>query len=108
MKQYCTLQAITNATGQTVLQNPRPGHRGTLGQQTMELPGNWNYDGSISKTIRINETKSLLVRMDAIDVFNHPTPSAPDLNINSTNPFGFIQDKGAQIRQFKAQLRLTF
>jgi hypothetical protein len=106
---FCTLQAVADTqSGQIVLQNPKPGHRGTLGQQTMELPGNWNYDGAVSKNIRINETKSLQVRMDAINVFNHPTPNPPDLNINSTNPFGFIADKGAQIRQFKAQLRFNF
>jgi len=46
--------------------------------------------------------------MDAINVFNHAVPGAPDLNINSTNPFGFIQAKGNQIRQFKAQLRFAF
>jgi hypothetical protein len=74
----------------------------------MELPGNWNYDASLSKLIRVRESKSLQLRVDAINVFNHPTPSAPDLNINSTNPFGFIVDKGAQIRQFKAQARFNF
>ena len=32
--------------------------------------------------------------MDSTNVFNHPVPNSPVLNINSTNPFGFIQDKG--------------
>src|SRR5262249_12846820 len=32
LKPYCTLQAVTNAqTGQVVLQNPKPGTRGSLG-----------------------------------------------------------------------------
>jgi hypothetical protein len=46
--------------------------------------------------------------MDSTNVFNHPVPNAPVLNINATNPFGFIQDKGNQIRQFKANLRFVF
>ncbi|MBI4471696.1 MAG: carboxypeptidase regulatory-like domain-containing protein [Acidobacteria bacterium] len=109
LRSYCTLRAVTDAkTGDILLQNPSPGKRGTLGRQTMELPGDWRFDAAMSKTVRINETKSLQVRMDAINVFNHPTPGAPDLNINSTNPFGFIQAKGNQIRQFKGQLRFNF
>ena len=109
LRPYCTLQAVTDAaSGQILLQNPKPGTRGTLGRQTMELPGDWRFGAAMSKTVRINETKSVQVRMDAINVFNHPVPGAPDLNINSINPFGFIQAKGNQIRQFKGQLRLNF
>lgn len=108
-KSYCTLQAVVDAmSGQVLLQNPGPGKRGTLGRQTMELPGDWRFDAALSKTVRIRESKNLQVRLDAINVFNHPVPGAPDLNINSTNPFGFIQAKGSQIRQFKAQFRFTF
>ena len=120
LKQYCTLQAITDArSGQILLQNPRPGTRGTLGRATLELPGSWNVDAAMSKTVRISETKSIQVRMDATNVFNHPMPylaaSSPGLNINSRSPFGFIQDKGSQAnagsekyRQFKATLRFNF
>ena len=113
LKPYCTLQAVTDTkTGQIVLQNPKPGKRGTLGRATMELPGQWNFDAGLSKNVRITETKSVQVRMDATNVFNHPFPnlisSSPGLNINSTSPFGFIQDKGDQRRQFKAQVRFNF
>jgi hypothetical protein len=109
LQPYCGLQAVADAkSGQILLQNPKPGTRGSLGQQTMELPGSWTYDGAVSKRVRINESKTLQIRLDIMDVFNHPVPNSPDLNINDTNPFGFIQSKGNQNRQFKAQMRYNF
>src|SRR5262249_14655085 len=99
LKSLCTLQAVTDAkTGQILLQNPKPGTRGTLGRQTLELPGQWSFDASMSKTVRILEGKSLQVKLDAQNIFNHPVPylsaTSVGLNINSSNAFGFIQDKG--------------
>src|SRR5207247_5937102 len=109
LKSLCTLKAVADAkTGQILLQNPRPGKRGTLGRQTMELPGSWNFDAALSKTVKITESKNLQVRMDATNVFNHPVPSNPILNINGNTPFGSIQDKGDQRRFFKGSVRLTF
>jgi len=122
LRPYCTLKAVTDAnTGQILLQNPQPGRRGTLGQKTMELPGAWAFDAAMTKLIRITESKSLQFRLDATNVLNHPNIGpqsscgsttvlcAPNLNINSTSqPFGNIQSKGLDHRQFKAQLRLNF
>src|SRR5205807_8127734 len=96
----CTLQAVAGAkTGQILLKNPKPGTRGTLGRNTLELPGQWNFDAAMSRTVRITETKTLQVRFDATNVFNHPVPNLvistnnppAGLNINSSVPFWFIQ-----------------
>jgi len=108
LRQYCTLQAITDGSGQIVLQNPKPGRRGTLGRQTMELPGQWDFDGAMSKTVKVSESKSLQIRFDATNILNHPVPNNPSLNLNNDTAFGLIQDKGDQRRQFKAQLRFMF
>jgi hypothetical protein len=120
LRSLCTLQAITDATtGQILLQNPKPGTRGNLGRQTLELPGQWSFDASLSKTLRVLEGKSLQIRMDATNIFNHPVPylaaNSVGLNINSSNAFGFIQDKGSstvanseKFRQFKAQIKFLF
>jgi hypothetical protein len=110
LQPYCTLQAVTDAkSGQIVLQNPQPGKRGTLGRNTMETPGVWALDAAMSKTIRITESKTFQFRMDATNILNHPTPGNPSLDINSAaNPFGFINSKGAQRRQFKGMLRFNF
>ena len=119
LKSLCTLQAVADAgSGQILLQNPKPGTRGSLGQNTIEVPGSWSFDGSMSKSVRISESKSLLIRMDATNILNHPnvgncsTTTAPlctpVLNINGTTPFGSIQEKGAQRRFFKGSVRLNF
>jgi hypothetical protein len=109
LRSYCTLQAVTDAkSGQILLQNPRPGTRGTLGRQTMELPGSWTFDAAMSKTVRIAESKTLQIRMDATNVFNHPVPANPILNINGNTPFGSIQEKGDQRRFFKGSVRFNF
>jgi hypothetical protein len=65
LKSYCTIQALTDAkSGQILLQNPKPGTRGTLGRQTLELPGSWTFDAALSKTVKVSESKSVQVRMD--------------------------------------------
>jgi hypothetical protein len=62
------------------------------------------------KTFNISESKSVQIRMDATNVFNHPEPANPTLAITNTN-FGQITGANAKStlrRQFQAQLRFTF
>ncbi len=109
LRAFCTLQAVTDArTGQIILQNPRPGTRGTIGRQNIALPGIWSFDANASKAFRIGESKSFQLRVDATNVLNHPYPGTPGLSINSANPFGYIASKGNQHREFKATLRVNF
>jgi hypothetical protein len=109
LKRFCTLQAVTDAkTGQIVLQNPLPGKRGTLGRNTIELPGAWSFDANLSKRFKITESKDVQLRFDAQNVFNHPNPGTPSLSINSTNAFGLISSKTTDHRQFQGQLRFGF
>ena len=54
---FCTLQAVTDSNGKIVLQNPQPGTRGSLGLASLTLPGNWSFDASMSKSVRIAEGK---------------------------------------------------
>jgi hypothetical protein len=113
----CTLNALAlrnpdGTAGQIVLQNPQPGHRGNLGQNSLEVPGNWNFDATASKTFRLSENwwvKGLQLRIDATNVLNHPVPNAPSLLLNSTTTaFGTITTKGNQVRNFQGTLRLNF
>ena len=113
----CTLNAVADAgTGQVLLQNPLPGKRGNLGMSSAFGPGRWRFDANLAKEIRISESKSLQIRLDATNVFNHPEPNFATglnsalLNINQTN-FGTITGATAKTdlrRQFQAQLRLNF
>jgi hypothetical protein len=63
---YCTLNALTDAaTGQILLQNAKPGKRCTLGSNTFQTRGVWTFDGTVSKTFQISESKSVQLRVDA-------------------------------------------
>jgi hypothetical protein len=109
LKPYCTLQVVTDAaSGAILLQNPKPGQRGTLGQKTLELPGAWAFDAALSKSIKLTESKRMQFRLDSTNIFNHPLMGTPTLSLNGTTPFGSIQAKENQRRQFKAQLRFDF
>jgi hypothetical protein len=97
-----------------VLQNPRPGHKGNLSSNTMHVPSHWTLDANVSKQFRITESKSFQIRIDTINVMNHPTPGSPTgLGNNSlTDNFGQITAKNATAgwtgRTFQGQLRFTF
>jgi hypothetical protein len=109
LQPYCTLLAVTDTTtNQIVLQQPQPGHRGTLGQKTMQLPVTADFDAALTKVIRISESKTFQLRMDSTNVLNHPNMGVPNLSTNGTTPFGSIQTKGNSHRMFKAQVRLNF
>ena len=99
--------AIADASGNIVLQNPLPGTRGNLGQNVLEVPGTWTLDAAMRKSFRISESKRLEFRMDASNLLNHPQPAAPELDINASDPFGTIDSKTGT-RQFQAMIRLEF
>jgi len=103
----CTIDAVYDASGKVVLQNPLPGTRGTLSQRVMEGPGQWRFDMNLQKSFKIGESRSLQFRMDARNILNHPELNAPTLAITSTS-FGTINGKTTLHRQFQGQLRLSF
>ena len=114
LQSLCTLNAIADSSGNIVLQNPKPGTRGNLGQNVIEWPGSWALDTAMSKSFQIRESKRLEFRMDATNILNHPqplnpanSPVVPDLNMNSAARFGEILTKTGN-RQFQARLRLEF
>jgi hypothetical protein len=115
----CTLNAVRVAGGgQTVLQTPLPGKRGTLGQNQFENLGSWATDMAVQKQIRISESKSVTVRVDATNIFNHPTPGqgglfapavgASDLALQGgATTFGSINSKSGN-RRFQLKARVDF
>ena len=107
LRSVCTLSAITDKSGSIVLQNPKPGARGNLGQNVIEQPGTWTFDAGMGKRFKVNESKAFTFRMDATNIFNHPQPANPTLDINSATPFGNISTKTG-VRTFQGQLRLDF
>jgi hypothetical protein len=107
LRSLCTLSAIADSSGGVVLQNPLPGTRGNLGRNVLEMPGVWTLDAAISKGFRIGEGRRIEFRIDALNVFNHPQPDSPILDINGGAEFGLIDGKGGN-RQFQARVRLEF
>src|SRR5207247_9177049 len=88
------------------LQSTLAGDRGNLGQKVSELPGIWSLDATVSKAFRISETKRLQLRLDATNLFNHPEPADPNLNINNNDvPLGNI-DMKTGVRQSQLGIRL--
>ena len=71
----------------------------------------------MTKSFKVSEGKALLFRIDSTDVFNHPEPSTPIVDINAVN-FGQVTAtatttpptpaKSTLHRQFQASLRFTF
>jgi len=111
LQSLCTLNAVFDAnTNQVLLENPLPGTRGTLGQRMVQVPGRWRFDANLMKSVKLRESTRLEFRFDASNVFNHPEPANPVLDINSAN-FGLITGVNAKStlhRQLQAQLRLSF
>jgi len=96
--------------GVIVLQNPKPGTQGNLGQMTFEMPGTFRFDANLSKSFTITETKSLQIRMDATNVLNHPNPlpAAPAISINAAGGFGYLTNNKTGTRTFQGQVRFNF
>jgi hypothetical protein len=73
----------------------------------------WRFDANLAKSVKVSEGKALMFRIDATDVFNHPEPATPIVDINALN-FGQVAAttlataKSTLHRQFQASLRFTF
>lgn len=106
LQRFCTTTALADANGRIVLQNARPGELGTLGLRPIYGPGSWDFDANIQKRVRIGESRNVTFRLDAQNLFNHPTPTNPNLNINA-GTFGEITSKTGS-RTLAAQIRLEF
>jgi hypothetical protein len=106
LTRWCTINALADANGNIVLQHPGAGKFGSLGLNTLDGPGSWDLDMNIQKSVRIHEARALTFRMDAQNIFNHPTPGNPNLNMNS-GTFGQITTKSGE-RIVQAQLRFEF
>jgi hypothetical protein len=146
LNNFCTLWAfadartlVRNAQGQLqagpdtqyIFVNPYPTERGSFQQNSLRRPGTWSADMAMMKSIRLTEGKSMQIRVDATNIFNHANPSgyattsgvnrvvvpsAPAATMNyytgsdlsyTLRPLGYMDAK-AGARTFQAKLRLDF
>ena len=88
---------------------PEVGERGTARRRFFYGPGTENFDMSIEKNLTLAESHSLLLRMEAFNVFNHAQffgPNAVQGNPDSTN-FGQIINASAP-RQLQLAAKFSF
>jgi hypothetical protein len=124
LNEQCQLWAAADANDNIILQNPLPGTRGNFGFNRIYGLGSWNTDMALSKSVKLTEGKSLQVRVDVTNIFNHPTPggsatattpgavtyyaSNPSLNLAGSGTFiGDLQSKVGQ-RSFQAKVKFDF
>jgi hypothetical protein len=115
----CTIVALARRNpdgtpGEVLLQYSKPGEVGNLGFGNFKAYGNWSMDMSASKSFNLSESKSVQVRVDTTNVFNHPTPgftngitTTPGLPSFAAGTFGVTNTKTGE-RSFQGQLRLNF
>ena len=114
-----TNQAIADANGKIILMNPAPGQLGTLGRAWIEGPSHVGFDVNLVKRVRVTETKSFEIRIDAVNVLNTPRWGDPiSLDINNVNfgrltaadPTGSFQqsDTVTGARTFTLNARFNF
>jgi hypothetical protein len=118
IRSYCTLNGVKDVnSGQFVLVHPAPGKRGNLGLNTLTNIGRWNVDMSIAKGVQVGEGRSVKIRLDATNIFNHPFasgtlgvsgtrivfPTSPAVDINSGTFGAFSYKVGGRTFQFMAR-----
>src|SRR5262249_465673 len=101
-----TNKAIADSSGKPILVNPAPGQIGSFGLNTLEGPKSVGLDMNMIKRVRITELKEFELRVDAVNVMNHPVFGNPTLNINSLS-FGRITSAFGT-RRFTFNARLNF
>jgi hypothetical protein len=81
----CTLWAFADASTlvsgaagpdtKYIFVNPYPTERGNFQQSTLRRPNTWSADMAMMKSVKLTEGKSLQIRVDATNIFNHTNPS---------------------------------
>jgi len=91
--------------GQVFFQ-PGAGTLGTLQRNYFSGPWVWDLDAHVAKVTKITERQSIELRMEATNVFNHPTWFVGDQTISSTT-FGKITSNffGRRLVQFAMYYR---
>jgi len=91
----------TPAFASQVFTEPGAGTIGTLQKADLNGPGVWNFDFKVAKDVRITESKSIEIRMDSTNLFNHTTWYVGDQTLTSTT-FGKITSQyyGNRLIQF--------
>jgi outer membrane receptor protein involved in Fe transport len=81
---------------------------GTSPRNSIRGPGFWNVDLGVFRTISVRSV-SLQLRVEALNVLNHPNFSNPGNNVSDASTFGFITSTtGVGERNIRFGARLSF
>jgi len=108
----CSLYATTLAANpsQFIFVNALPGERGNFQRNQVMNVGYWNTDAAASKTVKLTEGKSLSLRVDTTNVFNHVMATGPAMSLGNGVLLGRLTSKGGNTapRKFQARVRIDF
>jgi hypothetical protein len=85
-----------------------PGTYGNAGRSIIQIPGLWNVDVALMRSVRIRERETLEIRADAFNVMNHPSAAqTAGLHTAMNDPlFGTITTAtDPRILQFSLKLK---
>ena len=86
---------------------PAPNTYGNASRGALYAPGNFNVDGSLSKSFNLTERVTLQFRFEAYNLFNTPYFGFPNANIGNPNA-GIIRSTIADNRSLQGALKLQF
>jgi Carboxypeptidase regulatory-like domain/TonB dependent receptor len=81
---------------------------GNSGQGIVLGPGQFNFDASLTKTMRIKERHTLQFRAEFFNLFNHPMFANPITTQNTTATFGLITATATNPRLIQFALKYQF
>jgi len=90
-----------------VFSHPGPGEIGTVQQRWFSGPSTFNLDFALFKQFRIHEAHTLEFRMEALNIFNHPTWFVSDQDISSVS-FGRVTSTFYGPRRIQLSLHYRF
>ena len=101
-----TNQVIVDPSGATVFQNPAPGVIGNMSayQSALRGPGLLTLNAALTKSIRIDETKTFTIRADAVNLLNKAQFGNPNVDINNVNFGRITTSSGNRMITFNARI----
>ncbi|HEU5339885.1 carboxypeptidase-like regulatory domain-containing protein [Edaphobacter sp.] len=88
--------------------NTVPGTYGNLGRNVVSGPMTFQFDSQISRIFPIREKVSLVFRLEAFNVLNHPSFSNPSASNPSSGNFGQISGTSIGARIFQGSFKVAF
>jgi outer membrane receptor protein involved in Fe transport len=82
---------------------------GNVGRNSLRQDGNKQFDASLFRNFPFwHEKDTLMFRLDAFNVLNHPIWGTPGSTVNNTTTFGKITSQANSPRQLQLSAKITF